>query len=114
MRKTIIMAAVALFLCVVSASAQSYELVDITVEKFGYAFALPREFRLDGKIDGTTTWIYRPEASTASLGPAVEKEPALTIWVNRVPMEAPDPKQLFDINKKSDMDAVKAPDSSMK
>ncbi|MBN2223427.1 MAG: hypothetical protein JW765_01995 [Deltaproteobacteria bacterium] len=107
MRKTIVMAAAAIFLCAVSAAAGG-ELVDTRVEKFGYAVAIPVEFFLDGTVSDTAAWTYLPDSSTVPPGPA------LTIWVNRVQIQTPGSRQLFDINKKSDTDAAGAPDAPIK
>jgi len=117
-KKSIALAVITLFLGVVTAAAQSGEFVDTSIDKFGYAFKLPKEFELNGKIDNTTDWMYQPSSVGGALGGFTGlgggKEPALSIYVNWVYMKDVASKQLFDINKKSDMDAIKAPNSKMK
>jgi hypothetical protein len=117
-KKSIALALAALLLGAVIAVAQSGEFVDTSIDKFGYAFKLPKEFKLDGKIDNTTTWMYQPSSVGGMLGGVAGigggKEPALTIYVNWVYMESTPSQQLFNINKKSDSDAIKAPNSKMK
>jgi hypothetical protein len=117
-RRVIFLTLLVFFVGVVAAVAQSGEFVDTSVDKFGYAFKLPKEFKIEGKIDNTTTWMYQPKSVGGMIGGVAGigggKEPALTIYVNWVFMETPGSKQLFDINKKSDMDSIKAPNSKMK
>ncbi len=110
---------IVLIVCVALAAAQSGEFVDISVDKFGYAFQLPKEFTLEGgKIDSTATWSYRPAsvggAPGTPAGTGGSKEPALTISVNWVSMDTPGSSQLFQINRKTDVDAVKAPNAKIK
>jgi hypothetical protein len=100
------------------AAAQSGEFVDTSVDAFGYAFKLPKEFALKGKIESTTTWEYRPGSVGGTpgspAGVAGSKEPALTISVNRVAIETPTSSQLYQINREIDMDAAKAPDAGIR
>ncbi len=114
MRKTIAMAAVTFFLCAASAAPQSYELFDKTVERFGYAVAFPVEFSLSGPVSDTSEWIYRPEPATGSSGPAGEKGPALTIWINRVPVETANIRGLYEISRKYDLDSANAPNPALR
>ncbi|HNT88705.1 MAG TPA: hypothetical protein PKL84_12660, partial [Candidatus Hydrogenedentes bacterium] len=45
-------------------------------KKYGYSLKIPKEFRLDGQEDKTTTWIYQPGAApaTESAEPAKKEE----------------------------------------
>ncbi len=101
MKRLPIFVIICMFLGVVIAMAQSGEFVDTEVGKHGYAFKLPNEFSLKDQIGETTTWIYRPDDATGEL----------TIYVIRMGVEGVSPSNLFETNKKSDLDKMKSPDS---
>lgn len=56
------------------AAAEDYSLFES--KKYGYALKLPKEFKLEGKEDQTTTWSYQPGASPAGkeAAPAAKEE----------------------------------------
>jgi hypothetical protein len=114
MRKTIPVITITLLLFAASAVAQSVEFIEKTVEKFGYAVTLPKEFSLDGTISDTTAWTYRPEPAAGTSGATIEKGPVLTIWVNRAPVETKNLAGLYEIDKKLALDSANAPNPTIR
>jgi hypothetical protein len=107
MRKTIRITALALLVWAASAAAQSGELVETTVARFGYAVSLPREFTQKDAVSDTTAWTYRPN-------PADEKGGALTIWVNRVVVQTKDLAALYETARRYDADSAGAPGAALR
>lgn len=64
--------ALALTLGAAIAVAQSGEYTTYESKKFGYSLKIPKEFKMEGKEDKTTQWIYQP-GSTPAAGEKAEK-----------------------------------------
>jgi hypothetical protein len=118
--------ALAVGLVVSALPAAAGELKETVVEKYGYKFKIPEEFKVQDKIDKTTSWIYQPGMDAPGdsgkkkggglLGKAVSKatgidptaaapagdasgpESALTIYVNWTWMPDVDPGTLYKAN----------------
>lgn len=43
-------------------------------KKYGYSMKIPAEFKMDGKEDKTTTWMFQPGSAPAEAAPAEPKE----------------------------------------
>jgi hypothetical protein len=113
MRKTTALTAAILLALAASAAAQSGELLDTKVEKFGYALVIPREFSLKGPVTETTAWTSPPDTAVAAPGAAGETGAALTIWVNRVPVETKNLAGLYEVGRRYDADIAKGPGATI-
>lgn len=101
MKRLTVFVIIAIFFGVVSAAAQSGEFVDTEMGKYGYAIKLPKEFSLQDQIGETTKWKYKPDDASGEL----------TIYVIRVGVEGISSSNLFNTNKKSDLDKMKSLES---
>ena len=63
MARILILCVIGLFLAAV-VTAEDYTVFES--KKYGYSLKLPKEFKLDGKEDKTTTWLYQPGSAPAS------------------------------------------------
>ncbi len=112
MKKTIVCGAIALsalLACVVTAAAQGGEFVDVTVDRLGYFLTIPKEFSLDTATTDATAWVYRPEPGEGAAGSPAPESGLFTIWVDRVAVETKNLTGLYEIDRKYDLDAGKAP-----
>lgn len=72
--RVLVLCVLGLFVAAVGAAAEDYTVFES--KKYGYALKIPNEFKLDGKEDKTTTWLYQPGAApaTENAAPAAPEE----------------------------------------